>query len=629
MNKPVSSNRQSSPDDSASDATTKPGPATGAKPRAAQRKTAKPAGGPRATTATATGVKKPAARKSGAGSTVAQATAEATTTTNRSDAAPRKQSTAARPAKEQAHPAPAAPPAPAPEREVELKLVLDRDGLAKLKRSELIRKLTDGRATSQALESVYFDTPDRALRAAGVELRIRRVSRKLVQTVKADRSTGVGALDRLEWEIPVDDLTPTLDAAALPKGLPKVLRSPDTQAALMPCFTVAQSRTKRTLAPNGARIAMALDDAAISLPHGKRTSFVELELELVAGPVAALYELAIALADDFPLTPSHLSKSDRGYALMAGGQPKAAKIPLPSVTAGASVADTLRTVAHACLHQYVENGPAIRARSDIEGVHQARVALRRLRSAFTVFRPALQDPEARLLADEIKWLATQMGDARDLDVFLTETLAPVRGFLSPHDGLDALSRAAKLAREEAYARAIETVGGARAATILLRFGRWLDRDDWHGDDVGAQATLASPITGFAEQVLDNRLEKVRKLGKRLGKLTVDEQHDLRLRIKKMRYAVEFLSGPFGDKRAKAYARKLATLQDGLGGLNDVAVAGPLMARLSRIAQDADDRRALQEARGLVLGWHSHRSVGELATLAKSWADLDATKPFWR
>src|SRR6185312_8873192 len=129
---------------------------------------------------------------------------------------------------------------------------------------------------------------------------------------------------------------------------------------------------------------------------------------------------------------------------------------------------------------------------------------------------------------------------------------------------------------------------------------------------------------------------VRKRGKRLQRLDPERRHKLRIRAKRLRYALEFFSGLYEDDkdRLRAMLDKLKGLQDGLGVLNDVEVArgkGQAFAEGGgRVAGDSDIE-GVQEAYaiGLAVGL---RVTGSEALLAKAAKDYDAVmdiKPFWR
>src|SRR5690606_24114464 len=133
--------------------------------------------------------------------------------------------------------------------------------------------------------------------------------------------------------------------------------------------------------------------------------------------------------------------------------------------ASTGIPDAFRKIAGTCLRQYRLNEALIR-RQNPEALHQARVALRRLRSAFSIFAPLLDDDAFTRLRDEIRWLAGALGEARDLDVLLGDR------------ELDAQAREElEAACDAAYAGALEATSSARARTLMLDLSEWLALGD--------------------------------------------------------------------------------------------------------------------------------------------------------
>jgi CHAD domain-containing protein len=290
------------------------------------------------------------------------------------------------------------------------------------------------------------------------------------------------------------------------------------------------------------------------------------------------------------------------------------------------------------------------AGEDPEGVHQMRVALRRLRALVTCFKPVFAEEPFRLLRDECRWLQKQLGPAREWDVFLEETLAPLQDRLPGEDSLAALRRETLGLREEAYEVARGAVRNPRYTDLLLRLELWLDEGGWRKAAVPGQADPGDqPVEPFARTILDRRAKKVTKLGKRHETLGEGELHRLRIQGKKLRYAAEFFSGLFPKKTTKAYVKQLEAIQDRLGAVNDAATGQRLLDELDRRmasrrgaantngsgkgAPEASDGRASEtlaaNATGIVLGWQTALMDRELAAFADTWAGFADAKPFWK
>src|SRR5690606_12993673 len=99
------------------------------------------------------------------------------------------------------------------------------------------------------------------------------------------------------------------------------------------------------------------------------------------------------------------------------------------------------------------NEPVVCRGDDPEGVHQMRVGLRRLRSLFTVFAPVLPAAQTDYFKSELKWLASELGAARDYDVFRDEILRPVHACFPEAPGMAGLLKEAGRSGALAYERA--------------------------------------------------------------------------------------------------------------------------------------------------------------------------------
>ena len=190
-----------------------------------------------------------------------------------------------------------------PAREIELKFLLDRQAIP-----ALLDALPPDESRVKAMVAIYYDTADGWLRRQGFGLRVRRTGETRIQTLKSAPGAD-GGRDEWEWPVASDLADPALLAdtpAALPDGL-----------ILEPKFTVTVSRTVRIVESHGARIEIAVDDGVVEA-GGRREAVLELELELLSGAPDALNRLAADLGVQIPLTPSQVTKAERGYRLLGG-----------------------------------------------------------------------------------------------------------------------------------------------------------------------------------------------------------------------------------------------------------------------------------------------------------------------
>lgn len=244
--------------------------------------------------------------------------------------------------------------------------------------------------------STYFDTPTYELREAGFSLRIRRVGEIRTQTVKATTSGTVGLFARPEWEFVVDGDQPVLDYTT-----PLRAEFGSALDGLAPLFEVHVERRKWTLIENGSQIEAVLDTGFVAAGE-RRTPICEVELELKRGEPQTLFALGRRIGGIVPFRLGVPSKSERGYRLL-GPMPTAFKAEPVELDHRMMAVSSFQRIAQECLRHFCLNEPILLDRYSAEALHQARVALRRLRSAFSIYKPILTDGEAERLSNELRW----------------------------------------------------------------------------------------------------------------------------------------------------------------------------------------------------------------------------------
>jgi triphosphatase len=447
--------------------------------------------------------------------------------------------------------------------EVELKFDVDPACVERLRAAPALAAA----ARSEQSESVYFDTPDQALRRAGVSLRVRRSGGRIVQTVKRKTGDAAGLFVREEWEAELKRFG--LDPGAFADPEARRLLARFDRSALAPVIRTSFTRTAWEVAHAGSRIEVVLDEGAVRA--GRRSApLTELELELIEGKPAALFALAGQVGQAAPLFLGSRSKSERGYALLEGSLGRPAKADPILLGAGESVADAFRKIALACLRHYRLNEMALLAGRDPDALHQARVALRRLRSALTLFRPAAKGAAYERIRDELRWYAGRFGDARNLDVLLAGTLLPDDA---------SLRRTVEAERERAYDHVLATLRSDRGRALMLCLASWIALGGW-----AREHRASGEVRDLAARGLDRQWRKVCRRGAEFATLDPDALHRLRIDVKKLRYAAEFLASLYAEKtqagRARRFAAALRDLQERLGDANDARIAQDLVARLA-------------------------------------------------
>jgi inorganic triphosphatase YgiF len=444
--------------------------------------------------------------------------------------------------------------------EVELKLEVPPAVLRTL--NGRLRRMAKKPAQHHKLVSVYFDTAGRALSDKGLSLRVRRVDGHFVQTVKA----GDG-YTRQEWEEEIAGDEPerrmARHTAIAPFAGKKQWRK------LQPVFETDINRTSFPVQIGHSRIEVALDRGKVKAGNASRP-VSEIELELKDGNIADLTRLASRLAGRQPMQLGLRSKAERGYALADDSMEDHICAAPIALDAKMNAAEGFRAIAFSCLHHLAANREAILA-GDPEGVHQMRVGLRRLRAAMSLFKAPAGGRELEAVKTDLKWLTEQLADARDFDVLVSESVAPLKD--DAPAGLPALQKDLETRRDHGFAQAKKAVRSSRYRRVVLKTGLWLTGDDWAASDDDMRRDLREkPLCDMARDILDQRTAKVTKKLRKLEKMDDRQRHKLRIAVKKLRYGLGFFESLFGAAgRRKRFAAGLKCLQSALGRLNDIRV----------------------------------------------------------
>jgi inorganic triphosphatase YgiF len=476
---------------------------------------------------------------------------------------------------------------PSEPEEVELKLLLDPADV-----ETILAAAPAGEEVTRELVSVYFDTADRILQKAGVSLRVRDGTGRHIQTLK--RGFGVA---RQEYEVETPTFAPDPRMPVLRRFLKQA-----GDPTLRPLFSVAVTRRQRTLSFAGAEIELALDDGELRAGRVVRPIH-ELELELKAGPRAALFALAQVLGETAPLYLSFDTKAARGQALAAGEE--SVRPIVVRLDPGTTAAQAFQAIAGRTLGRLASAAEQFRATPlAVRPVHQLRVAVRTLRSALDAYDAILGDGDDIRLDGELKWLAKSCDRLRDLDVFLTETVEPARAAQAGDAALDALAAAVLDARQAAAAELLEAVSGPRFRTLVMEFARWLETGAWLEDPARAEKR-AAVAQAFAAKILAKGRKRLLKKAKGLARLAPDDRHRARIAAKKLRYAAEGAVALYPKRKTAGMIESLKALQGALGSLNDIAAARRLVADLAPSPAATEAALRLIEAQaqdeGVLLG----------------------------
>ena len=481
--------------------------------------------------------------------------------------------------------------------ETELKLHISPADARRVARLGVLRGI---KPVTLHLENVYYDTPEHTLASHRIALRHRRIGNTWLITVKGSKVSKGGLSTRSEWEYPC--APHVLDFSGIDK---KTVREQleAVRPQLAPLFATHFRRRAWMFEPHeDLSIEIALDEGEIiarppnsSLEYPLTRPICELELELKHGSPLALFEIARKLADKLTLLPKNESKAQRGQRLFRGiaDTPEAA---LPSsLNIEHAPLEAFIELAHDCLNHFLANADGVRTSDDPEYIHQARVALRRLRALIRLFAPVLPYTFSCHYNEAWRYFANQLGDARDHDVLVEETLPSISRHYEGHDTIEAFIEYAQTQRLQAHETARATFYAPALGQVTLGFLDDLSR---------LPLDLESPsLPRFAKRRLTKTLAGIRRSAIDLDQKNVDELHRLRIRFKRLRYGVEFFAPLCSPDATTAYLSELKAIQDVLGQINDLERA------LSVEAKAPDAVRC-----ELVSGWLSATQRALITTL---------------
>ncbi len=419
-----------------------------------------------------------------------------------------------------------------------------------------------GPAEQVRVDDRYVDTADLRLARWGVTLRWRTGTGWTLKLPRPDLGKA-GGLDRDELVLSGRATAPPARALALVSGFTR-------GEPLVPVALLSKDRTaRRWLLPDGSLLAELVDDrvtASVLIPAaggGAEVEFREIEVELAPDADPALLDL---VAERLPVDPDDtaLPKLVRVLGSAAQAPPD---VVVPPVPGDPAAADVVRTAIASSVRRLVTCLPDVHLDTDPEGVHQSRVAIRRLRSDLRTFGALLVAGSVDELRNELSWLGGELGSVRDADV-LGEQL---RRRLGAHPEIDAEAAAGVLQllarqRKAAVAAATKEIVGPRSMALL-------DALVALAADPPLVPAAGGPAVTVLPPLVDRSWRKLRRHVRQLDDPPADEAlHQTRILAKRVRYAAEAV-GPAAPKEAAYFARHAAKIQTVLGDQHDFVVAG--------------------------------------------------------
>jgi CHAD domain-containing protein len=349
---------------------------------------------------------------------------------------------------------------------------------------------------------------------------------------------------------------------------------------------------------------------------------------LLAGPPGAVLATMRALAEELPLLPPRAALGLEARSLALGAPLPPRRLGAPRLAPALGVEDALVLALGHLTEVLLWYAPAAEAGRTPEGVHQMRVAIRRLRSLLRVFRPACDGAALRGFDARLKALADLLGPARDWDVWIGGLGAEVAAALPQEPRIAALLRAARATRAAAYAALRPALQGPPLRALAWEATALAETRPWRAEtDTEAAARRSAPLKVFAAGVLAMRWRRMAAPGAHIAELPDAEFHALRIKAKRMRYAAELFAPLWSRRKAKRFLAQLAEVQEAFGLANDAVVAHALMGALTA-APPGRGTAGLAWAAGVAEGWALARARRARSKASRAWEQLADTEIFW-
>ena len=474
-----------------------------------------------------------------------------------------------------------------------------------------------GKVTRQRLQASYFDTPDGALAARGIVVRLRQEGRRWVQTAKGPTAD---VLERLEhnFTLPAQPArtVPALDLSrhcempvgkAIDSALGRKANGSYPNLSLL--YGTDIQRITRLIACGSSVVEVALDQGRV-FADGYSQVICELEVELKQGSPSDAVALAQLWCARHGLWMSTIAKSMKGQRLRSTTPfsvvtlNSSAKL-LPRFSRHASGHEMVTAVVHDCLSQILLNMSELASGSThAEHIHQLRVGIRKLRTALRELGDLTNaiDPAWEAVLVQVFRVLGAHRDRSHLALELQPQLLAAGGpALSFGDGSQNIPDVG------------EAVRAADFQNVLLGLLGF----------VQSQAPDAIDKPDALKKAVSQRLDKlyVRALrdGKKFLSLGEVHQHGLRKRFKRLRYLLEFCAPLFTTRKLKHMTAALKPVQDALGLYNDELMALDAWRELA-----ADDANAW-----FGIGWLTARRQPNAKRCLKEIKVFEDIKPFWR
>ena len=484
--------------------------------------------------------------------------------------------------------------------EIELKFQLPES-----KKKSVLQALKPKTAQKIRLQAKYYDTTEHLLAQNHMAIRLRQEGDHWVQTFKA---SGKNHLERIEHEVHLGqcDIEPELNLELFSENkvvkdlLDQVLGE---QQQLMLQFKTDVQRTFKIFSIDETDIEVCLDDGIVSAAELSE-KICEVEFELKQGSPEQLILFTQEWVKKYQLWLDVRSKAERGNLLSI--QQKAS----PAVKAKSLILSkkdspdaAIRKMVSNTLQQLLPNVAVIAdGFADPEHIHQARIAIRRMRSIFKSFKSWSEDIDP-LWEPQLKQIFQALGTTRDLDVVRDEILPELLKADAPFQNLPETA----IIDEQLHLLFQKT----ETMCLLLQLLAFTYHEQTNHKE-------SSKLKKKIEKSLNQLHQNIIHDADHFSQLEVEARHRTRKRCKRLRYCIEFVSSLYDGKSVKKYLKQLQAVQDKLGLYNDLHVTEQVFS------QSADQ----QAEYWFAVGWSKAKQQQLLHESEQALKKLADIKVFW-
>lgn len=440
-----------------------------------------------------------------------------------------------------------------------LRLSLDPADIALLTQHPLLNVVPKRRRIHQTC----FDTAEHTLSGLGLIVEETRILRKTTLSVRETTKNGH------EWSAPTTsgsfDFATLIDTPAIAEQLAQLAPK------LIPRYAIDVGQRLWSVQIRSAQVDITLEDGTLTSGTGpavRSTRLCEVEVRLNNGQPAALYGIARLLSRQLRLHPIAGTLAQRAIAFSTNEGPRPAKAKRVKIDPKSTVISVFKQISWHCLDQLQANEGGVFSTDNVEYIHQARVALRRLRTALRLFNSTLPPGFSDKWSQAWRNVGEQLGNARNWDVFCSEILPTIAADLGDHLDVRRLKEFSVQKRKEAHAATQHWLRDRRYSLTMIAF---------------CEALLTLPeqkgarIGNFADKALKKRHKSFCHGAHIAHTLSAEERHEVRIDLKKLRYTLDFFESLYGQKQLQPFLKGLTETQELLGHMNDLATAEILLA----------------------------------------------------